>query len=369
MEPSRSHRGLPFLSGIVLLTGLCLPAAAQEAPIATFDDLSEVKEVLLDVIAVDGTGKIVTGLGKEDFVVEENGEAVDITGVSFYVTRYAVDTALAGTGGAIPASRYFILFFHDRISSGSIGDYLARQQAKARRGSLTWIEEHMLPSDWIAVVSYDVQLKIHQDFSQDRLALAAAVKSATARKNPERGLGRRGRPLPPSGTPSLLRHLPAGKALRGETRNFYDGLRLIAEAAGYAVGRKNLLLFSPGFGQLDSLGSTAEVDPRRYPPMVQALNDHNVAVYPIDLTPVGIHHLQSLWLATLARATGGSYFRDPISFLAPLQRVSEETAGYYLISYQSRRPAVTSGFQEVEVRARDEKIELRARKGYRYGSE
>ncbi len=358
-----------MLAGTVLLTGLCLPATAQEEPIATFDDLSEVKEVLLDVIAVDRSGQIVTGLGRDDFVIEEDGEAVEITGVSFYTTRYGPDGALLNADGAVPSSRYFIFFFHDRISSGSIGDYLARQRSKARRGSLTWVEKHMLPSDWIAVASYDLRLKVHQDFSQDRLALAAAIKSATARKDPEKGLGRRGRPLPPAGTPALLRHLPAGKALRRESRNFYDGLRLIAEAAGYAVGRKNLLLFSAGFGQLDSGGSISETDRRRYPPMVHALNDHNVAVYPIDLTPVGVYHHQSRLLAILAVETGGLYFRDPISFLVPLQRVSEETAGYYLISYQSQRPAVRSGFQRVEVRARDRSIMLRARKGYRYGSE
>jgi VWFA-related protein len=356
------------LAGAVLLSWLRLPAAAQEEPIATFDDLSEVKEVLLDVLAVDGSGQIVTGLGKDDFVIEEDGEAVEVTGVSFYATRYG-PAGVADVAGAIPSSRYFILFFHDRISTGSIGDYLARQRSKARRASLTWVAEHMLPSDWIAVVSYDLQLKIHQDFTQDRAALAEAVKSASARKDPERGRGRRGRPLPSSGAPSLLRHLPAGKALRQASGSFYDGVRLIAEASGYAVGRKNLVLYSPGFGELDSLGSFSEADARRYPPMVHALNDHNVAVYPVDLTPVGVEHLQSRWLVVLALATGGRYARDPISFLAPLQEISDETAGYYLVSYQSRRPALASGYQRVEVRPRDPSVTLRARTGYRYGAE
>ncbi len=358
-----------FSTGTVLLSVLAFMAVAQEEPIATFDDLSEVKEVLLDVIAIDGSGQIVTDLSKDDFTISEDGEAVEITGVSFYTTRYGPLASLVDVEGVVPSSRYFIFLFHDRISTGSIGDYLTRQQAKARRASLSWVADHVLPSDWIAVVSYDVRLKIHQDFTQDREALAEAVKSASARKDPERGLGRRGRPLPPSGAPSLLRHLPAGKELRQASRSFYDGVRLVAEAAGYIVGRKNLVLYSAGFGRIDSSGFFSRVDRQRFTPMLQALNDHNVAVYPVDLTPLGIEHLQSRWLGVLAVETGGRYDRDPISFLAPLQQASDETAGYYLISYQSHRPAVASGFQQVEVEARDPSITLRARKGYRYGAE
>ena len=111
------------------------PAAAQEEPAAGFESTVEVTEVLLDVLAVDRSGEIVTGLGEDDFVVEENGEPVEITDVSFYTTRYApVGSLLADAGNplddAIPSSRYFVFFFHDEIRSGSIGNYLARRQIR-----------------------------------------------------------------------------------------------------------------------------------------------------------------------------------------------------------------------------------------------
>ena len=322
-----------------------------------------------NVLAVDKEGESVLGLGKEDFVIEENGEVVEITGVSFYTTRYGPDGAPLEGADAIPSSRYFILFFHDKILGGSIGNYLVRQQTKARTACLGWVEEHLLPSDWVAVASFDLRLKLHQDFTQDRFAIAEGIRSATTRKNPDKGVGRRGRPLPPHGAPSLLRHLPRGKTLNKESRNLYDALRLVAEAAAYAVGRKNLLLFSTGFGELDANGLTVRADPRHYRPMEHALNDHNVAVYPIDLTPLEIRHLQGQLLVRLALGTGGYYYRDPINFLDPLQRISEENAGYYLISYQSAHPASAAGYQRVKVRARDRAIKLRARQGYRYGSE
>lgn len=66
-----------------------------------FRDLIEVSEVLVDVIATDAEGEVVLGLGKDDFVIEEDGEAVEITGASFYATRYAGDVpgAMPATGG------------------------------------------------------------------------------------------------------------------------------------------------------------------------------------------------------------------------------------------------------------------------------
>ncbi len=380
------------------------PAAAQAEPVAGFEDLVEVSEVLLDVLAVDRSGQIVSGLGKDDFLVEENGEPVEITGVSFYATRYDPDGTLLtsgdpSAGDAIPSSRYFVFLFHDQSQGGSIANYLSRRQTRAKRDSLRWVDEHMLPSDWVAIASYDLRLKVHQDFTQDRAALAEGIRSATMRRDPEKyrsrpsgatsrsrpsgatsrpsssrpsgatGSARRGRILPPSGAPSLLRHLPQGKALRKQTRTPYDGIRLIAEAAGWIVGRKNILLFSVGFGELSTSYLVTEADRHRYPPMAHALNDHNVAVYPIDLAPPEIDHFQARFLIELAFDTGGSCFRNLSSFLPALRRISEENAGYYLLSYQSEHPAAEAGYQKVKIRSRDRKVKLRARKGYRYGSE
>lgn len=352
--------------GLVLLARLGVAAWAQEEPVARFDDLAEVREVLLDVLAVDGSGQVVLGLGVEDFIVEESGETMQISGVSFYATRYGIDDAILQVDGVVPSSRYFILYFHSPIG-GSAESFLTRQHMRLRQDAVDWVEDFLLPSDWVAVVGYDVRLKVHQDFTQDRFAMAEGIRSAIGRKNPDRGFGRGGRPMPASGAPSLLRHLPKGKALRRQSRNLYDGTRLLAEASGYLVGRKNLVLFSSGFGGLDSINFSATPNPRDYRPMEHALNDHNVAVYAVDLTPIEVRHLQGRLLPTVALATGGAYFRDPIDFKTPLKRISQENVGYYLISYQSTHPSSEAGYQRVKVRCKDRGVELRARKGYLFG--
>ena len=52
------------------------------------------------------------------------------------------------------------------------------------------------------------------------------------------------------------------------------------------MGRKNLVLFSSGFGQVNSFGQY-QPDPRYEEPMAQILNDANVAVYAVDLLEIG----------------------------------------------------------------------------------
>ncbi len=351
---------------ICLIAG-SLPAVAQEEPSASFEGLVEVTEVLLDVLATDRSGEIVAGLDRDDFVVTENGDPVKLTGVSYYTTRYGADGSIQVEDGEVPSSRYFIFFFQDMKRLGPGANRLVRQQLDASRKSKEWVEEHMLPSDWVAVASYDVKLKLHLDFTQDREQILRAIDDGARGRDPEKDVGRHGRRLPPAGAPSLLRHLPQGKILRKETGRIYDGIRLLADASAFIVGRKNMLMFTIGFGEFGR-GPVPLGDPRYYPPMEQALNDANVAVYTIDLTPTDTEHLQRDFMSKLSADTGGFYFGTFVNFITPLREIAAENAGYYVLSYQSEHPAQESGYQKVKVEARDRSVKVRSRKGYLYGS-
>ncbi len=357
-----------FLLWVVSFIAAPWMTMAQD-PSAEFEGMVEVTEVLLDVVAVDSSGDAVRGLGKDDFIVLENGEPVDLSGVSYYTTRYDPNGEIVVEDGDVPSSRYFIFFFHDQLRTGSsIGNRLVRQQLDASRQSRRWVEEQMLPSDWVAVVSYDVKLKVQIDYSQDRYQILEAIDNAARNRDPEKNVGRQGRRLPPSGAPSLLRHLPQGKELRKETKRIYDGIRLVADASAYIVGRKNMLMFTIGFGEFRNGTPFPTGDPRFYPPMEQALNDANVAVYTIDLTPTEFDHAQREFMSELATDTGGYYYGTFLNFITPLTEIAAENVGYYVLSYQSEHPAAESGYQKVKVKARDKKIKVRARKGYLYGS-
>ncbi|MCP4658814.1 MAG: hypothetical protein GY856_25670, partial [bacterium] len=61
---------------------------AQEEPAAEFGELVEVSEVLLDVLVTDRQGNVILGLGPDDFIIEEAGETIPLTGASFYSNRF-----------------------------------------------------------------------------------------------------------------------------------------------------------------------------------------------------------------------------------------------------------------------------------------
>ena len=325
-----------------------------------FDGLVEVSEVLLDVLATDEEGEVVLGLDEDDFIVEENGEEVDLTGVSYYTTRYAGDGA-----DEVPSSRYFIFFFHTQWHLKSAGGDLMRQQLRAGLESRRWLEEEMLPSDWVAVVGYNSKLRLYQDFTQDREALKKAFRAAAASKKPSTDVPLRRR-SPGATELSILHRLPTGRELKKKVRNVYQALEQLAQTCSPIVGRKNLLMFTVGFGDEMGIGD-AEADPRYYPQLETALNDHNVAVYPIDTSPAGRGTRQTEFLTQLAEDTGGVYHEDFYGFIHPLRDIGGDNYAYYVLSYQSEHPAGEIGYQRIEVKARDESIQVRARKGYRYG--
>ena len=354
---------------LTLALALSVASAAQsetplpaDEPDLEFEGMIEVSEVLLDVVATNAWGELVTGLGRDDFIVEEDGEPVRLTGVSYYTTRY---------GGAevgvdeTPSSRYFIFFFDNRWQRRfHVGD-LKRLQRLAGLESRRWLEEEMLPSDWVAVVSYGSRLELHQDFTQDREALALSVRDAATGRPPSdlplRRRSSRARDL------SVLRRMPPSSELRRDMKTVYGALEVVAEACARVIGRKNLLMFSIGLGEERRFGKDG-TDPDYYPQIETALNDHNVAVYTVDLSPSGRDTQQTRFLTRLAEDTGGVYHqRDFWGLMSSLRDIGGDNYAYYVLSYQSEHPAGEIGYQRVEVKARDKSILVRARKGYRYG--
>lgn len=364
----RPSLGALALLGLVILAPAAIAQEARDAaPQETFEEQVNVTEVVLDALVTDRQGNVILGLQPEDFVVEENGDPVQLDSVSFYSNRLVEpDDESAEAAGVSaddpPSDRYFILFFHDqRINSGSAFRIVERQ-LNAGRQSQDWVREEMLPGDWVAVVSYDVKLKLHQDFTQDRKALISsidrAVKGADGANWPSRQDGDEG--------PSLAESMPSGKELRKATGNIYKGLRVLAEATEAIQGRKNLMLFTLGFGELDSFGNYIP-DTRYYPPMMHALNNANVAVYTIDLSPPNVRHSLEDAMSHLAMDTGGEYMFTHSNFIKPLRRVSEATNGYYLLSYRSRHPEGKEGYQKVKVSLKNPKWKVSARSGYSFG--
>lgn len=346
-----------------------LPAQGQEtpAPKGEFGEDIQVTEVLLDVRVNDKQGNVIIGLQPEDFVVREGGEVVAVETATFYsnlqLAPGADGSALSAEAvDAVPRDRYFILFLHDQRRTHSDDRGVLSRQIEAIQKSKEWVRTGLLPGDWVAVATYDHRLKVQSDFTQDRGQILGALDWAVKGKDSGNWPSRVDETAPKS----LRAHLPQGKELRDQTTRIYDALEVLAEASGSISGRKNLMLFTLGFGRVDSFGLYRE-ETRFYQPMVQALNDNNVAVYTIDLSPPGVRHTMEDAMNQLANETGGEYLFNFTNFILPLERISEANAGYYLLSYQSRHKTGESGYQRVKVDTKDPTFRVQARDGYLYG--
>ena len=349
----------------VLLSGV---AVAQD-PEGNFGDELYVTEVLLDVLVTDDDGNVILGLGPEDFMVDEDGQTVDLQSVTFYSNRAILESPqqLAAKGLSVdraPQPRYFVLFYQEQQRVNPDVPGLLQRQLQAARESRSWVENELLLDDYVAVVSYDTKLKIHRDFTRDKAQVLTAIDSAVTGQDPGANWPSR----IPADRASLRARLPQGKELRRSTRNVYDALTVLADAAGSFVGRKNLILFSTGFGQLNSFGQY-KPDIRYYKPTLERLNSNNVAIYSVDLWPSdGSFHALGGGLNQIADETGGRYYSVFNNFDAPLEKIAAENSGYYLLSYRSRHPAGSSGYQKVSVALKSPDLKVRAREGYLYGS-
>lgn len=356
-----------MLVGVLSLAAVSVPA--QESPQESFAEELDVTEVLLDVLVTDKSGQVIIGLGKDDFDVREDGVPVELIGVTFYSSRELLGSREVlerhgMTVDEVAEDRYFIVFIQQqRRAAGEAPGLMGRQMAAARDLE-TWIAEDLQAHDLVAVVSYETRLEIVQDFTRNVEALQDAVRKAAAGPGGKHNWPSR-QPALENG-PSLSRQLPSGKGLRKKTADIYQGLQILAEAAGSIRGRKNLIFIGRGIGEMNSFGIW-EPDSRYYRPTIETLNDNNVAVYPLDVMPLGSRHSLENSMSALASDSGGSFTRQFTSFITPLRQITEENGGYYLLSYRSRRKPGEAGYQKVKVRTRNPELDVRARRGYLFG--
>jgi VWFA-related protein len=367
-----------------LLGLIAAPALAQDEPplVAPFGAEILVSEVLLDVLVTDKKGNVILGLAPEDFKVTEDGKTVKVTSAQFYSHRVpmamppADGSSAAGEapGGGqvtavaptIPADRYFVFFFDDQRYRGFDAPDLFNRQVSAGRDIKKFLAHGRTPSDWIAVVAYDHKLKLVCDFTRDLATLEHAIDLATLGR-PDRG-NWPSRQTADSAAPTLGRALPTGDELRDQTNTVYEAITLVAESSARITGRKNLLLFTMGFGQINRFHQY-EPDPKYYEPMAESLNDSNVAVYTFDLTKPGTHHPFANAMNQVSTDTGGRYYSDVVDYGRPLDLVQKETSGYYLVSFEATHPKGLRGFQQVTVKLANPELRVTARRGYRFGEE
>ncbi|HEX7833337.1 MAG TPA: VWA domain-containing protein [Thermoanaerobaculia bacterium] len=347
------------LTRVIALLALALPTFAQQKP---FQEQIDVNAVLLDVIVTDSKGNQILGLGKDDFIVKEDGVAQPVESVDYFTNRRLLDQREEDAPFKVERvreDRYFIFFFDKPQNPSFLFDELNR----ARQAAINFVKEEMQPTDYVAIAGHDVRLKIYTDFTNDKKQLEKGLQEAMR-------FGKGVTTASKSEGPSILRNLSTS-AMINDTGSVYEGLQLLAESLKPIRARKSVVLFSPGIvDRRESVRNNMVVNRTPiFDDALEALNAANVAVYTVQLqddpqlTPA-IHER----LSELASATGGRYFQFNTSFEPAVERIEKANSGYYLVTYSSKKPKGEKGYQKVDVKLRNPEFKIVARGGYQYGS-
>jgi len=346
-------RSLIALAAALLATA---PLAQQQTTTPPFGEKVDVNLVLLDAIVTDSTGHQILGLGKDDFVVTENGVAQKIDSVDYFTNRKMVDqpeNKAAFKADRMRDDRYFILFF-DKPAEGA----MLSQIVRARAAASDFVRDQMKPTDRVAVAGHDVRLKVYSDFTNDKKQLMKALDDATMF----------GRGITSKGDGPIMTNVDMNTMMK-HTGTVFEALETLADATRSIKARKDLVLFSAGILTPDQTvrNDVALTRSRYYDAAIGALNSADVAVYPVslqeDLSLIPVVHQA---LESLAADTNGEYFRFNTSFSPALKKIENETNGYYLITYYAPK-RTGSGFQKVEVKTATPNFRVRAREGYAFG--
>lgn len=330
----------------MLTLALAVPALAQER---AGSERIEVDVVLVDATVTDRSGAPIIGLTAEDFVVTEDGQPVEIESVDYFTSRRLVSGDAGGPANIdeVKDERWFILFFqrYPGISEG-LSDLM-----RARREASRWVAENMLPSDRVAVVGYDVRLRVYSDFTNDPEVLRKAInESATFAK----GLTER---PPYAGEHSLFETLDAHEIVN-RTGRVYDAFELLARAVQPIRARKIMVVYSQGFSEGDLARDNVYMVPA-----IDALNRANVQTWTAELPGLPDDPYRQN-LSRLALDTGGEPLRNPVNYATVLRNADRANAGYYLLTYRSPAAVGPGEHRSIKVTLRNPEFRVSARPGY-----
>lgn len=350
-----------FLTLLMLAAAPLLAQQPQQNP-QPFGEKVDVNLVQLDAIVTDSRGNQMLGLGKDDFIVRENGQPQTVDTVDYFTNRRLITEpeALAKFKVERLHEDRYLIFFFDKVTSdaGSQGEMI-----RARSDAMRFLDDHLRAEDRVAVVGHDVRLKVYTDFTSDKAQIRRAMNDATMY-----GLGIRTKNAASTG-PSLLRNMDIDRMMN-HTGSVFEALDLLGDALRPIRARKDVVLFSNGIVAPDEevRGGVVMNRSRYYDPMIESLNSADVTLYPVSLqSGIGVPEFVHQNLSSMASDTNGQYFRLHTSYISPLKQIEKKTAGYYLISYYTKKRPGEHGFQKVDVALRNPEFKVSARSGYSYG--
>jgi VWFA-related protein len=354
--------------------------------------------VLTNVVVRDAkTGEFVRGLKQSDFTVLENGKPQQISSFDFQsvdmakplneatISGLAAGVNGPGTKAAVVAKpedllnhRLIVMFFD--LTSMQPEDL--DRCVKAARDFLT---NKMQPADLVALVSLDQTLKVDQDFTSDKAALANEVGIYNGTEGQGFAEGATANSNQVEDTTGYTPDESEYNDLNTDRELF--ALRAISKSLEKVGQKKSLLYFSGGISR-DGIENQASLRAA-----INSAVRANLSVYSVDtrglqaISPLGdastgsmrgsgafngaalTNNMNSNFasqevMATLSSDTGGKAFFDSNDFAPAFAQVQRDTSAYYAIGFHSSNPARDGKYRKLTIKINRPGVKLEYRPGY-----
>ena len=262
---------------LALLLAILSSQEAQKA--GSVQSAVRVERVLVDAYVTSGSGEPIPDLMAADFRVKVAGRPVELESVEWIpagrpeVMPLAPEEPGEAEEGpatlAWPPGRVIVVFVQEDFSR-------QRQKGLMSMGQhLDRFLSTLVPTDRVAVVSYDSHLKLRRDFTADPEEIRAAFFESFWFDEPP--------PLPAGPFPSLARYFDFGAAK--EAASVDKGLALVARALSKIPGGKAMLYFGWGL-QVDRTPREG----RDAAEAIEALYEARVNVFTLDISNADYPH-------------------------------------------------------------------------------
>jgi VWFA-related protein len=332
------------------------PSLDQELPHrGGYREEARVERVVVDAYVIDSNGNPIPDLGLENFKVRIDGKSVALESVEWIPADKPEAVPLEGVeggeapaesnGSEIPPGRLLVFFFQtDHTPIRLIG--LVRMGIQARH-----FLDTLLPTDRVAVLSFDSHLKLRQDFTNDhdkiRMAIEASLKTG-APPEPD-----------PDSAPSLAREFDFRAARKAVTPE--KALAIISHAARPIAGAKSLIFFGWGLQIIGGAYGANPQDIRDYQEAMPALAAARINIFTLDVTDADYHSLENT-LHNVSDLTGGLYIKTNHFSNLAMDRVRRAISGRYVLVFV--KPDGARGVHRIDVRLAGRKGEVNARQFY-----
>jgi VWFA-related protein len=393
-------------------------ASKQAATKKAFSFSDTVQLVVIDVFAKDKNGNPIEHLKPEDFVVSEDGKPQKITTFQYQelvndpgpateetqnkslTTRgpvlgeaKKVDTSAAAvkavTANQItPAKagevkykdrRLMVLFFD--MTSMPIND-----QIRAQDSAIKFVKQQITPSDLVAIMTFSSDVKVVEDFTDDRDALIKDIKKLTVGEG--QGFGVTDQSDAASDTGAAFSADDSEFNIFNTDRQL-SALETAAKMLGTLPEKKALVYFASGMTRDSNGNNQAQLTAT-----VNAAVKANVAFYPIDArglvasAPLGdatkgsssagtvrtggaqmsaqsSFQGQQETLTTLAGDTGGKALLDENDLSVGIVQAQKDISSYYIIGYNSGNQSLDGHYRKIDLKVKDPRVaKLDYRRGY-----